>query len=696
LALWVISEIHYHPRAGDEGLEFVELTNDHYSPEDISGWALVDGVRFVFPSGTILRAREILVVCTNADAVQSAYGIDNAIGNFEGRLNSAGERVTLVNHAGAEMASVRYNDRGKWPTAADGSGHSLVLISLYQDTSEPENWQANSELGGSPGIRNFSDDRVGGGDEPIAPLGADWHFRRGTEPFGDPDATTPLTWTLPEFDDASWETGPSGFGFGTIDDLATVIEGMRSNYSSVALRLRFALSEEDLTNGEVLLRLRYDDGFCAYINGIDFASGTCPTEVVWDAVATRSHDATRRSETVFAVPSEHLVVGENVLAIAAYNRSTGSNDFALIPVLALRSTLSDKEADDSVHLNKLMRGTETEAGWVELYNESFQPRDLSGWSLNDEPSAVGTFVFGAATTVAPRGFLVVTETESGLALSGESVQLFLKAPSGETSNAATFDRPPLPTLAGGAEARFPDGSHRSWITSTPTPGAPNQVPHNDDIVLNEIFYNPPEAREGEFIELYHRCTGARDLTGYHFTNGIDYEFPDGTVALPGTYIVVAADPQLVGDRYGLSGVLGPSNGRLSNSGENLRLEDSLGNLVDEVSYKDGGDWPNWADAGGSSLELIDAQQDNDFALAWEASDETAKAEWEEHRFGTEAHPAILEPETELHLFLVDKGVCHVDDLSLSSDARQEFRLIVIETEWAYAKGTEPFSEKPLE
>lgn len=127
----VISEIHYHPRAGDEGLEFVELTNDHYSPEDISGWALVDGVRFVFPSGTILRAREILVVCTNADAVQSAYGIDNAIGNFEGRLNSAGERVTLVNHAGAEMASVRYNDRGKWPTADDGSGHSLVLISLY-------------------------------------------------------------------------------------------------------------------------------------------------------------------------------------------------------------------------------------------------------------------------------------------------------------------------------------------------------------------------------------------------------------------------------------------------------------------------------------------------------------------------------------------------------------------------------------
>ena len=60
-----------------------------------------------------------------------------------------------------------------------------------------------------------------------------------------------------------------------------------------------------------------------------------------------------------------------------------------------------------------------------------------------------------------------------------------------------------------------------------------------------------------------------------------------------------------------------------------------GNLVDEVRYWDGGRWSFWADGRGASLELIDPHQDNDFALAWEASDESEKTEWEEEVTGDE-------------------------------------------------------------
>jgi len=50
LACWVpagaavISEIHYNPPLVDEGLEFIEVTNDTWVPEDISGYRFTEGI----------------------------------------------------------------------------------------------------------------------------------------------------------------------------------------------------------------------------------------------------------------------------------------------------------------------------------------------------------------------------------------------------------------------------------------------------------------------------------------------------------------------------------------------------------------------------------------------------------------------------------------------------------------------------
>ena len=137
----VISEIHYRPPAGDH-LEFVEVSNEAPSPEDISGFSFVEGIVFRFPAGTVLEAGGVLVVCANVDAVRAVYGIENAVGNFSGRLDNGGERLTIANHAGRVIQSVRYNDQGKWPVGPDGTGHSLALIRVYLDSSEPEHTRA--------------------------------------------------------------------------------------------------------------------------------------------------------------------------------------------------------------------------------------------------------------------------------------------------------------------------------------------------------------------------------------------------------------------------------------------------------------------------------------------------------------------------------------------------------------------------
>ncbi|MCH2581127.1 MAG: DUF1501 domain-containing protein, partial [Planctomycetes bacterium] len=84
--------------------------------------------------------------------------------------------------------------------------------------------------------------------------------------------------------------------------------------------------------------------------------------------------------------------------------------------------------------------------------------------------------------------------------------------------------------------------------------------------------------------------------------------------------------------------------------------------MDRVRYYDGGRWSIWADGLGSSLELIDPRQDNSVASAWEASDETSKAEWEELSYSVGDYRRS--GESELHLFLIEKGACLLDDISV--------------------------------
>ena len=40
----VISEIHYNAPAGGGQLEFIEISNETTTPEDLSGWEFVEGV----------------------------------------------------------------------------------------------------------------------------------------------------------------------------------------------------------------------------------------------------------------------------------------------------------------------------------------------------------------------------------------------------------------------------------------------------------------------------------------------------------------------------------------------------------------------------------------------------------------------------------------------------------------------------
>ncbi|MEE3198412.1 MAG: lamin tail domain-containing protein, partial [Planctomycetota bacterium] len=112
------------------------------------------------------------------------------------------------------------------------------------------------------------------------------------------------------------------------------------------------------------------------------------------------------------------------------------------------------------------------------------------------------------------------------------------------------------------------------------------------VIINEIHYEPDDKTAAEeFIELHNAAEDAVDLSGWYFSNGVFFRFPDGTVLAGGGYLVVAEDPVVLARNLSVEDALGPWEGRLDNKGETLTLRDASGSRVDEVDYQAGSPWP---------------------------------------------------------------------------------------------------------
>jgi hypothetical protein len=219
-----------------------------------------------------------------------------------------------------------------------------------------------------------------------------------------------------------------------------------------------------------------------------------------------------------------------------------------------------------------------------------------------------------------------------------------------------------------------------------TPGAANGAFRVDDIVINEIMYHPiSKDDDDQFIELHNQGANAVNLSGWSFTAGVRFIFPSNALIAPGGYLVVARNLTNLLARYpnlAPSNTVGNFSGALAHNGERLALARPEYNfttnaqgvvttnvlfvVVDEVTYGDGGRWGEWADGGGSSLELLDPRANHRLAGNWADSDETAKAPWTTiETYGTldngENHEANI---AYAQIGQVDAGECLLDDVEV--------------------------------
>lgn len=171
----IISEVMYHPPdvgTNDNTVEeFIELRNTGagtvalYDPAyPTNGWRLRDAVDFHFNNSHSIPAGGSMILvsfdpATNAAALaqfRAKYGTNLfLVGPYSGKLDNSTESVELArpdapqalgNDAGLVpyllVDKVVYQDRGAWPTNADGHGMSLQRISATGYGNEPTNWMA--------------------------------------------------------------------------------------------------------------------------------------------------------------------------------------------------------------------------------------------------------------------------------------------------------------------------------------------------------------------------------------------------------------------------------------------------------------------------------------------------------------------------------------------------------------------------
>ncbi|MDB4805324.1 lamin tail domain-containing protein, partial [bacterium] len=109
------------------------------------------------------------------------------------------------------------------------------------------------------------------------------------------DGSLGKTWTRIGFDDAGWNKVTTGVGY---DESSTYIPefgaggnlGNRLNNVNTSLYLRVLFNVADAPAiSKLTMKMKYDDGFAAFLNGVRVAVSNSPASTTWNSAATGNH-----------------------------------------------------------------------------------------------------------------------------------------------------------------------------------------------------------------------------------------------------------------------------------------------------------------------------------------------------------------------------------------------------------------------
>jgi hypothetical protein len=220
------------------------------------------------------------------------------------------------------------------------------------------------------------------------------------------------------YDDSAWTAGvgnTTGIGYetgtGYQGDIGTDVRAeMAGATRTVYVRIPFEVHDAPATD-TLTLRMKYDDGFVAYLNGREVERANAPVDLGPEAGATASHEADSYEHFDITPFRDSLRVGQNILAIQGLNTSADSSDLLVLPELILTREISPPTAASS-----------SPEEWVELYNRSTEPVDMTGWRIEGGirfEFAPGTVIEAGAYLVVARDGRWLADRVSGIPMAGD-------------------------------------------------------------------------------------------------------------------------------------------------------------------------------------------------------------------------------------------------------------------------------------
>jgi len=168
------------------------------------------------------------------------------------------------------------------------------------------------------------------------------------------NSLTEAEWTnvAPPPNAASWIPGTIGVGYEASPNSGTsyatllgleLRSRMQNRSTTAYIRIPFSADRKALESARALiLELKYDDGFVAYLNGVRVASSNAPGQLTSSSAASSNNSDTRALEFEQFDLSSFIPLlneGANMLAIHGLNDGAGSSDFLILPRLVVTDSL---------------------------------------------------------------------------------------------------------------------------------------------------------------------------------------------------------------------------------------------------------------------------------------------------------------------------------------------------------------------
>jgi len=287
-----------------ERSDWIEIRNTSSSPINLVGYSLTDDPtmpdKWVFPSRLLLGNSYLIVFASGKNRTAPAGELHT---NFN--LASAGEYLALFDPDGVT---------------------NLSLFDPYPPQFENVSYGEDANVEATTAVLEGAAGRW------IVPSG------------------NISNWNGLSFDDSSWDLANTGIGYERdpsneytplIGANGDIESAMYNRNTTAYLRIPFTLSGGAAVTS-MRLRMKFDDGFAAFINGQPIISDKAPDNLTWASLASASqNDENAVVFTDFTIDDtlpSNLVTGQNILAIQGLNRTIGSSDFLIRPELEINQT----------------------------------------------------------------------------------------------------------------------------------------------------------------------------------------------------------------------------------------------------------------------------------------------------------------------------------------------------------------------